>query len=127
MSLARNIKALRLFNSKLKVRSPIALRAFAPSLLLLLMPAEGRAAVDISFYSREFGANFPHAFVGLAGTGDRTGQRIGTNYGFTATHIGPAIRFGAVKGEIFSRDSQTDARYRLERQAFQLRAQRCQI
>ena len=69
-----------------------ALRAFAASLLLLLMAAPGRAAVEISFYSHEFGANFPHAFVVLAGTDDRSGQRIDANYGFTATHVRLADR-----------------------------------
>lgn len=109
--LVKDFRALRISNRGLRMCFSVALRAFAASLLLLLMPAPGRAAVEISFYSHEFGANFPHAFVVLAGTDDRSGQRIDANYGFTATHISPAILFGAVKGEIFSRDAKKDAGY----------------
>jgi hypothetical protein len=107
----RNNKTLRVCGSELMVRLPQALRGLAASLLLLLLPAPAHAAVEISFFSHEFGANFPHAFVVLAGVDDRSGQRIDANYGFTATHISPAILFGSVKGEVFSRDSKTDAQY----------------
>ena len=87
------------------------LHAVATTLLLILLPSPAYAAVEISFYSHEFGANFPHAFVVLAGADQRSGQRIDANYGFTATHISPAILFRPVKGEVFSRDSLKDAQY----------------
>jgi hypothetical protein len=68
-------------------------------------PAAAAAAVEISFYSKEFGASFPHAFVALSGTLDETGEKIDTNYGFTATHVSPAVLMGSVTGEIMSVDA----------------------
>ena len=42
-------------------------------------------------YSRELGGNnFPHAFVGLKGTVDATGEQIDTSLGFTAHSVTPA-------------------------------------
>jgi hypothetical protein len=79
--------------------------------LLILSAAEAPTAVRISFYSHEFGANFPHAFITLEGQDDRTGARINANYGFTATHVTPAILLGSVGGEIFSREAEKDAAY----------------
>lgn len=67
---------------------------------LLSSAAPAAAAVEISFYSRELGTNFPHAFVVLRGTLDATGERIDTSFGFTATTVTPAILFGAVRGEV---------------------------
>jgi hypothetical protein len=58
------------------------------------------AAVELSFYSRELGTNFPHAFVGLKGNVDATGERIDTSLGFTAHSVTPALLFGAVRGEV---------------------------
>lgn len=80
-------------------------------LLLLLgsMPGAALAAVDITFYSKEFGSSFPHAFVAVKGTLDRSGERIETNYGFTATHVSPAVLMGSVQGEIMSVDAKYQA------------------
>ncbi len=86
-------------------------RALLLSALLLLVPVQGKAAVSITFYSHEFGSSFPHAFISLSGTDDRTGQRIAENYGFTATHISPAILMGSVTGEVMSHDAVKDSRY----------------
>lgn len=72
----------------------------APLGLFLAGPAP--AAVEITFYSREMGSSFPHAFVTLTGTLDRGGERIDSNYGFTATHVTPAILMGSVRGKIDS-------------------------
>ena len=66
----------------------------------LVLPARADAAVEITFYAREFGSQFPHGFVVLEGTPDRGGDRINTNYGFTATHVTPAILFGSVRGVV---------------------------
>jgi hypothetical protein len=74
--------------------------AMAAALLALVPPAPAQAAVEITFYSREFGSQFPHGFVALVGTLDRGGERIDTNYGFTATHVSPAILFGSVRGKV---------------------------
>ena len=77
----------------------IALLAAA---LLALGAAPGWAAVSITFYSKELGASFPHAFVTLEGTLDRGGARIDEDYGFTAKTISPAILWGKVAGKVIS-------------------------
>src|SRR4051794_23545119 len=64
--------------------------------------APAAAAVRITFYSKELGTTFPHAFVTMDGTLDRSGERIDVDYGFTAKTVSPAILFGAVKGEVIS-------------------------
>ena len=71
-------------------------------LILLIMPAAGHAAVQITFLSKEFGASFPHAYVALEGALDRSGERIDANYGFTAVQVSPAVLLGSVTGEIMS-------------------------
>jgi hypothetical protein len=88
-------------------------RAILPLLLLACAPGQARAAVDITFYSKEFGTSFPHAYVALKGTLDRSGERIDANYGFTATHVSPAVLMGSVEGEIMS----VDAKYQSESDA----------
>ncbi|HEY0014575.1 MAG TPA: hypothetical protein VGB79_17165 [Allosphingosinicella sp.] len=98
--------------------------ALAAAAIAFLAPAAAPAAVEITFYSREFGSQFPHGFVVLQGTPDRGGERIDTNYGFTATAVSPAILFGSVRGKVeavgagYIRDSEahfaltlTDAEY----------------
>ena len=77
-----------------------ALWRLCMGLLLLALPSLASAAVEISFYSKEWRDTFPHAFIVLRGTDDRTGERIDASYGFTATHVSPAILFGSVKGEV---------------------------
>jgi hypothetical protein len=67
-------------------------------MLLWALPAA--AAVEVTFYSREFGSQFPHGFVTVQGTPDRGGERIDTNYGFTATHVTPALLWGSVRGRV---------------------------
>ncbi len=95
----------------MRFRTLLQIRAFFAAFLFFLAPVQAVAAVEISFYSHEFGSNFPHAFVTLTGTLDRTGEKIQGNYGFTATHVTPAILLGSVQGEVFSRDPQKDAQY----------------
>ena len=82
-----------------KMRSTLAAVA---AFFLIAINTPAFAAVEITFYSREFGSQFPHGFVTLVGTPDRGGDRIDTNYGFTATHVSPAILFGSVRGKIDS-------------------------
>jgi hypothetical protein len=81
---------------------PILLRLLAAAILLQLPLCAAGAAVRIAFYSREWGTNFPHAFVVLKGQPDRGGAKIDTNYGFTATAISPAILWGSVDGQVES-------------------------
>jgi hypothetical protein len=78
------------------------LTAFVAAALLALTAAPGWAAVSITFYSKELGASFPHAFVILEGTLDRGGPRIEEDYGFTAKTISPAILWGKVSGEVIT-------------------------
>jgi len=71
------------------------------SLLLFLgLAFPAWAQVTISFYSRDFGETFPHAFFTLRGTvaGDTT--PVDANYGFTAVTVSPAILMGPVKGKV---------------------------
>ncbi|MET1110990.1 MAG: hypothetical protein ABWX67_05615 [Allosphingosinicella sp.] len=76
--------------------------AILAAALLALTAAPGWAAVSITFYSKELGASFPHAFVILEGTPDRGGPRIEEDYGFTAKTISPAILWGKVAGEVIT-------------------------
>jgi hypothetical protein len=84
----------------LNARCGRLLAMFAAMLIAWSLPAA--AAVRITFYSKELGTTFPHAFVTMDGTLDRSGERIGVDYGFTAKAVTPAILFGAVKGEVIS-------------------------
>lgn len=67
-----------------------------------LAPMPAAAAVEIAFYSKEAGSRFPHAFITLEGTLDRSGERVDSNYGFSATAVTPAVLMGAVKGKLYS-------------------------
>jgi hypothetical protein len=64
-----------------------------------------RAEVVATFYSHDFGDHFPHALVKLKGTVDSTGEKVDTNYGFTAVNTSPAILMGPVKGMIETKDA----------------------
>jgi hypothetical protein len=110
LNLARDIKVLPAFNRQLGVRFPLTVPAAAASFLLLLMPAQGRAGIEISFCSHESDDDFSRSFVAPAGTHGRSGERIGADYGLAATVIGPDILLGAVKGRSF-RDWRKDAQY----------------
>lgn len=70
------------------------------SLLLLVAAVPAQAAVTITFWSRDFGNYFPHAFFTLRGVPDRGGQTIDASYGFTARSVTPALLFGNVKGRV---------------------------
>lgn len=76
--------------------------AIAASFFLTLWAGPALAAVQASFYSHELGSSFPHAFVTLDGTLDRSGERIAEDYGFSAKTVSPAILMGRVKGEVTS-------------------------
>jgi hypothetical protein len=72
------------------------------ALFLALGTAPAWAAVQITFYSKELSSSFPHAFVILEGTLDRSGERIAEDYGFSAKTISPAILWGRVGGKVIS-------------------------
>lgn len=62
------------------------------------LPAQ--AAVTVTFYSREFGERFPHAFVELGGTMEQDGTPVSGTWGFTARTLSPAILMGPVHGMV---------------------------
>ena len=72
-------------------------------LAMLLMTASfsvaARAEVAGTFYSHDFGKNFPHAFFVAKGeTSD--GKKVDTAFGFTAVNVSPTILFGSVNGHV---------------------------
>ena len=83
------------------------LAALLAALLLALAAAPAAAAVRITFYSKELGASFPHAFVIVDGALDRGGPRISEDYGFTAKTVSPAILWGRVKGQVITDHSES--------------------
>ena len=78
------------------------LMTLVAALLIAAWAVPAAAAVRITFYSKELGTTFPHAFVTMDGSLDRSGERIAVDYGFTAKSVTPAILFGSVKGEVIS-------------------------
>lgn len=80
----------------------LRLAALLALLALVFAATPAPAAVAITFYSKELGASFPHAFVILEGELERDGTRIEEDYGFTAKSVTPAILLGSVKGEVIS-------------------------
>ena len=78
------------------------LLALAAAFLLALGAMPAFAAVTVTFYTKELGASFPHAFVTMQGSLDRGGERIDRDYGFTAKAVTPAILMGRVGGEVIS-------------------------
>ena len=84
------------------IRYLARLRLVLAALLFSLSAHPAWAAVEVTFYSHEFGSSFPHAFIIVEGTLDRGGERISEDYGFSAKTISPAILMGKVKGEVIS-------------------------
>jgi hypothetical protein len=74
-------------------------------MLAIAAPQQAEAEVVATFYSHDFGDHFPHAFVKLRGMVDSTGEKVDTNYGFTAVNTSPAILMGPVKGMIETKDA----------------------
>ena len=72
------------------------------ALVLALVAAPACAAVEMTVYTKELSDTFPHAFVVLDGTLDRSGARIAEDYGFSAKTISPAILWGRVGGKVIS-------------------------
>lgn len=77
-----------------------------PLLLVVLLAGwPAGAAVTLTFYARELGARFPHAFVHTTGATDAEPDVvIDANYGFTAKRLTPALLTGPVPGEIVAVD-----------------------
>ncbi len=80
---------------------PVLMRlALLALLLFALVPGAAWAQVTITFYSHDFGNRFPHTFITLKGTIEKTGEEVDTNFGFTAKNVSPAILFGSVIGVV---------------------------
>jgi hypothetical protein len=72
-------------------------------LIVAFFAESAPAKVTLTFYSRELGVYFPHAFVRVTGSTDAApDQPIDQNYGFTAKSVTPAVLMGPVAGEIVS-------------------------
>lgn len=70
------------------------------ALTLVVVAVPAQAAVTITFWSRDFGNSFPHAFFMLRGTPDAGGPPVDASYGFTARSLSPAILFSNVRGRV---------------------------
>lgn len=68
--------------------------------LWLAAIAPASASVVITFWSHEFGNDFPHAFFTLRGRPDAGGAPVDLDYGFTAKAVTPALLFGTVPGKL---------------------------
>lgn len=66
---------------------------------ILLLPYQAQAEVTLTFYSHNFGSNYPHAFVEIKGNLE-TGEIIEEDLGFTPAFVGPNVLLGSVKGII---------------------------
>lgn len=58
-----------------------------------------QAEVTVTFYSHDFGKNFPHAFFMAKGE-LADGKKVDTGFGFTAINVSPGILFGSVNGHV---------------------------
>lgn len=92
--------------------------ALALALCTALVGTAAEAKVRLAFWSRDSGQYFPHAFITLKGTLDRSGEAVDTSYGFTLNSVTPIALFSAVPAHIditskrYIRDS--DAQFSLE-------------
>lgn len=77
----------------------LSVRILIAAMLTGASPA--MAEVSVTFYSHEFGENFPHAFFLTKGS-LADGTVVNGGYGFTATSISPAILLGKVEGIVKS-------------------------
>jgi hypothetical protein len=69
-------------------------------LLLALLPVPAAAEVVATFWSHDRDQNYEHAFIVLEGTVEATGQRVSTNYGFTARRVSPMVLLRSVEGQM---------------------------
>lgn len=82
------------------LQCPRAALAFILAIVALILPTTASAAVQVHFYSREFGNQFPHAFIIVKGTLQANGAKVSANYGFTAVTVTPGILLGPVNGAV---------------------------
>ena len=82
---------------------PQFLRVISLAVLLVFagFSTSARAEISLTFYSHDFGKNFPHAFFVAKGE-LADGSEVDTGFGFTAVNVSPGILFGSVKGHVKS-------------------------
>lgn len=73
--------------------------ALAALFVMASFSVAARADVNVTFYSHDFGKNFPHAFFVAKGE-LADGKTVDTAFGFTAINVSPGILFGSVKGHV---------------------------
>ncbi|WP_417592873.1 hypothetical protein [Parasphingorhabdus sp.] len=73
--------------------------ALAALFVMASFSVAARADVDVTFYSHDFGKNFPHAFFVAKGE-LADGTKVDSGFGFTAINVSPGILFGSVKGHV---------------------------
>lgn len=71
--------------------------------IMLASMLSSQAEVKATYYSMDFGENFPHAFVHLTGTKE-DGTEVNQYLGFTAKVISPAILMASVRGKVVRRE-----------------------
>jgi hypothetical protein len=73
--------------------------------LAALVSWPAQADVEVTFRSFSGGfwtGRYPHALVEFDGTLDDTGERVHTNYGFSARSAGPAVLAGPVRHGMYT-------------------------
>ncbi|MEO9600174.1 hypothetical protein [Parasphingorhabdus sp.] len=77
----------------------LRMTGMAALLFMACFSVTARAEVTVTFYSHDFGKNFPHAFFVAKGA-LANGKKVDTGFGFTAINVSPGILFGSVKGHV---------------------------
>lgn len=77
----------------------LRMAGLAALLFMASFSVAARAEVTVTFYSHDFGKNFPHAFFVAKGELS-DGKKVDTGFGFTAINVSPGILFGSVKGHV---------------------------
>ena len=72
------------------------------ALMAWAVPAQAEVEVAFHSFSGSLFGRYPHAFVVFKGTLDDTGERVDTNYGFSARTAGPAVLMGPVAHGIYT-------------------------
>ncbi|WP_417622508.1 hypothetical protein [Parasphingorhabdus sp.] len=77
----------------------LRIAGLAAALFMACSSVTARAYVTVTFYSHDFGQNFPHAFYAAKGE-LADGKKVDTRFGFTAINVSPGISFGSVKDHV---------------------------